>query len=157
MHTLSVLDDSLEEIDAQNGPNPKVFISYTWKDVQKKLADNLYDRLIKKGIDAWKDDEEMHPGVKLPKHIATAINNCDVFLCILSNEYYKSGWCPDEFDFAKSKGKKLFCIRWNDDEIPLEYEFQMGRSLYHKFNPQAVDPEGEVDKCMDQLMKFIQS
>ena len=150
MHILSVLDGNFE---TQNG---QVFISYTWKDDQKKLAGDLYGRLIKKGIDAWKDDERMHAGAKLPERIATAISDRNVFLCILSNEYYQSTWCSDEFQYAVTEKKKLFPIRWNGDEIPPEYKLRMGDILYHKFNPRAVDPEGEVDKCMDELMKFIQ-
>ena len=146
----------LEEPD---GPGELVFISYKWTDdrKQKKLADDLHGELKKKDITVFKDDEVIYSGDQLSEKISTAIDNCKIFLCILSKEYYESIWCPKEFKYAFKEKKELFPICWGDNEIPREYVFMLGDQFRHNYNPQAVDPEEEFKRCTDSLMKFIQS
>ena len=147
---------SLEEPD---GPG-EVFISYKSTDdqEQKKMADDLYLQLVQEGFSVFKDEKgTIDPADELSEEISAGIANCDIFLCILSKEYYKPGWCLKELTDAVSKKKKLFCICWGDDEIPENFKLLLEDTVYHKYNPQADNPEKEFEDCVENLMKFIKS
>lgn len=68
--------------------NPKVFISYSWEDVEhKEWALNLVDRLIADGIDAHIDQYELNYGDRLPQFMEQEITNADYVLIICTPNY----------------------------------------------------------------------
>ena len=116
----------LDDIDSGVPPNVKVFISYHQKDKQKLFAQDLFHQLKQRNVDAWMDEKDMHPGDALPTELAEAINNCDLFVCVLSKEYVESKWCENEFDFALFSKNRLFPIHWGEDNLPAEFKFCFG-------------------------------
>lgn len=68
--------------------NPKVFISYSWEDIEhKEWALNLVDRLINDGIDAHIDQYELRHGDRLPQFMEQEITNADYVLIICTPNY----------------------------------------------------------------------
>lgn len=66
----------------------KVFISYSWEDVEhKKWALNLVDRLIADGIDAHIDQYELNYGDRLPQFMEEEITSADYVLIICTPNY----------------------------------------------------------------------
>lgn len=78
-----------------------VFISYAHED--RYIALPLFERLHAAGINVWIDEEKLEYGAEYEKRIRNAINNCKVFLPILSSQvkddlvaknqrWYQSEW-----------------------------------------------------------------
>lgn len=74
-----------EAINVNNLPRRTggIFISYTHED--KHIALPLFCRLVKEGYDVWLD-ERLTPSDEYDRRIITAINNCKIFMPILSTQ-----------------------------------------------------------------------
>ena len=154
---LSILYIHIDDIDSGVSPNVKVFISYRRRDKQKLFAQDLFDQLKEQNVDVWMDNEDMHPGDALPKELAEAINNCDLFVCVLSKEYFESKWCEKEIRYAQYVEKRLFPIHWGEDNLPDEFQFLLGDIIRHNYNPKAKNYQEELLTCVDKLMNVIAS
>jgi hypothetical protein len=81
---------------------PRVFLSYSHSD--KGFAAKIATHLQENGVDVWLDKWEILPGDSLIQKIfAEGLNNCDVFLILLSNSSVKSNWVQRELDVAMIK------------------------------------------------------
>jgi internalin A len=94
----------------------RIFISYsrTKKKFREELVTKLH--LLTKSkdnfIELWVD-EEMNPGVEWEKEIDDALHNCDIVICLLSDEYLASKVCMYEATKAKENGKIIYPILVN--------------------------------------------
>ncbi len=89
---------------------PQAFLSYSWKD--KSLVDKVADFLSKSFMKVWLDSDELSGGVSLSREILAGIKKADCFVAFITNNYFKSDWCLEEFDrvynlFIKKKVKIL--------------------------------------------------
>jgi GTPase SAR1 family protein len=95
-----------------------LFISYSRED-GKAFADALCADL--KGRDPWLDREELAPGVDWLKALETAIEQCAVFLPVMTRAYNKARFASLELSRAFRKRKPI---------IPLRFHADMDISLY---------------------------
>lgn len=84
-------------------PNPnrplRVFLCHASGD--KPAVINLYERLVKDGIDAWLDKEKLIPGQNWQIEIPKAVKNSDVVIvCLSSQSVTKEGFVQKEIRFA---------------------------------------------------------
>ena len=154
---LSILYIHVDDIDSGVSPNVKVFISYRRKNKQKLFAQDLLHQLKQRKVDAWMDEKDMHPGDALPKELTETINNCSLFVCVLSKEYFESEWCPMEIRYAQRMKKRLFPIHWSEDNLPDEFQFFHGDIIRHNYNPKSENDQEELQKCVDKVMEVIAS
>ena len=154
---LIILYIHVDDTDSGVSPNVKVFISYCRKDKQKLFAQDLLRQLRQQKVDAWMDEKDMDQGDALPKELAEAINNRDLFVCVLSKGYFESKSCPKEIRYAQHLEKSLFPIHWGEDDLPDEFQFLLGDILRHNYNPQTKNSQEELQKCVDEVMKVIAS
>lgn len=92
----------------------------------KLAVKQLYDRLVKDGVDAWLDKEKLIPGQEWQVEIPKAVKNSDVVIvCLSSQSVTKEGFVQKEIKFAldiadeKPEGT-IFIIpaRLEDCDIP---------------------------------------
>ena len=140
-------------IICNSSPDIKVFISYCRHEKQKNFAHDLFHKLKERNVDVWKDNEDMHPGDDLPEELTEAINSCSHFVCVLSEEYFKSKWCPKELRYAQDKEKRLFPIHWGEDKLPDPYQFLHGNILRYKYNPKAKNYQEELLSCVKNVIQ----
>lgn len=82
----------------------KVVISYHPQAISKILE---IERQIKsKNQDIWFNTEKSYTQINFAK-LASAIENCDIFICIVSKEYSKSLCCKNEILYANLLNKKI--------------------------------------------------
>ena len=67
-------------------PKPGAFLSYKTDD-GSQFADKLEDALTKRGITVWRDKNSMQPGDDLFDEIADGIDNCSVFIALITPGY----------------------------------------------------------------------
>lgn len=87
--------------------NDTVFISYSKKD--KDFVFKLKDDLNKNGVYTWIDVEQINPGTMWQDEIKNGINKSNVFIIVLSENYFSSSWTSIELALAQDK--KIIPIR----------------------------------------------
>ncbi len=76
----------------------RFFITHSSKD--GAFAQTLYDDLRRHGFDGFLDSDSIRPGDKIPGKINRGLEDCDLFLPILSFASLQSRWCEDEISAA---------------------------------------------------------
>ncbi|MCP4139325.1 MAG: toll/interleukin-1 receptor domain-containing protein [Chloroflexi bacterium] len=82
-----------------------VFISYSHKD--KKYVEKLEKKLISEGFEVW-IDHHIDYGSQWSKEIQRALDTCDAFVVVVSENAYKSKWVQNEVARADRKKKPFF-------------------------------------------------
>ncbi|HEX3051707.1 MAG TPA: DPP IV N-terminal domain-containing protein [Aggregatilineaceae bacterium] len=83
---------------------PKVFISYRRR-TSAMLAQLIARELTEKGIKAFLDTRRIDSGGPFPFHLLKAIEDCDVFLCLIADQTFESDWVRREIAHAHKCGK----------------------------------------------------
>jgi hypothetical protein len=97
---------------------PSIMISYAHSD--SNVCTQLYNELVKNNqqFDIWIDWKNSKTGYLWGK-IADGIENSSVILCLLSNKYYESKSCQQEFVYAHDHLKKpVIPVYILDDKPP---------------------------------------
>ncbi len=82
-----------------------IFISYSHKD--QHFVEKLEKKLIDEGFDVW-TDHRIDYGTQWPKEIEKALDACDAFIVIVSENSYESEWVQAEVARARRKRKSIF-------------------------------------------------
>lgn len=73
---------------------PKFFITHSWKDID--FAQRLTDDLRKHGLEGFFDAYSIQPGDDIASRIAHGLEECDVYVPLLSPAAIESKWCELE-------------------------------------------------------------
>ena len=92
-----------------------VFLSHSW--ANKEFARQLYEALIRRGVQIWFDEKKMAPGDEIFESISKGISHCDKMILICSKESLTSWWVDREIDRVLKKERDLFKER--KEKIPL--------------------------------------
>jgi hypothetical protein len=77
-----------------------IFISYSW--TTKPAAYRVLESLLREGVPAWIDDQQLRPGAKLLPSLLKAISDCSVYLYLVSAVANASSWVREELEHALS-------------------------------------------------------
>jgi serine/threonine protein kinase len=88
---------------------PEVFISYQ-RDVSAPLAMYLADKLKTQGIRPFVDAEGLDSAGPFPAHLERAIEDTDVFVCLLAGTTLQSAWVREEIRFAHRYEKPMIPV-----------------------------------------------
>lgn len=97
--------------------NPEVFFSYR-RDVGAAWASLFSRELQRQDISVFVDTERRDNVVKFPAWIEKAIQDCDIFVCLLSPTTLDSAWVRQEVRFAWENGKPMIPILSEDFKHP---------------------------------------
>ena len=73
-----------------------VFLSFRGVDTRQSFTDHLLAALKRKGIQTFKDDEELDRGKSILSELLKAIEESRFAIIIFSKNYASSRWCLDE-------------------------------------------------------------
>ncbi|XP_019054036.1 PREDICTED: TMV resistance protein N-like isoform X2 [Nelumbo nucifera] len=76
--------------------NYDVFLSFRGEDTRKIFVEPLYKALVHRGINTFKDDEELGRGKEIAPELLKAIEESRISVIIFSNNYTSSSWCLEE-------------------------------------------------------------
>lgn len=128
-----------------------IFISYSKKN--KEYTDKLVDFLEKAGFDVWYDGR-IDYGTSWERVIFKAIDDCAVFLVVMSPESYDSDWVRKEYLYADKRKKKQFPILLEGEEFPFYVDNQYTDVRGGKLPPndfvtrlgRAIKPQNQAGK-----------
>jgi len=111
-----------------------VFISYAheWGEDAEYLAQ--YFRQA--GLKVWHDKREIRIGDRLTDKIKDAVRDATFFLPLLSQDYWNSEWCIQEFELAAKSGGKFIPIKVSAGELVMPphiqrmYRDQLGEPVF---------------------------
>ena len=89
-----------------------IFISYSHKD--SKYVEKLEKKLIEEGFTVW-IDHRIDYGTRWPIEIQRALDSCDAFFVVVTENALESEWVQNEVARAKRKGKPFFPLLLQGD------------------------------------------
>ncbi len=100
-----------------------VFISYSSKDGgEAALITKLLDDA---GVDWWKAPEKIPAGSGYAQEIGRAIEECELFLLVLSQNSLKSVWVEKELECAVSAHRNLVAFNLDKTELSDSFKFYL--------------------------------
>lgn len=95
----------------------KVFISYSRKDLDyaRRIVSDITD---KTGVIPWIDLEGIESGRQFLEVIVSAIDACEILVCLLSRNSLESSYVRKELTYALHIGKTVFLLETEEVEIP---------------------------------------
>ncbi|KAI9072310.1 hypothetical protein K1719_045731 [Acacia pycnantha] len=105
-----------------------VFLSFRGEDTRTSFTDHLYAALISKGLETFRDDEELERGQSIKPSLLRAIEESRSAIVVLSPSYASSTWCLDELqkiiDLMEESSLQVFPIFYGVD--PSDVKKQKG-------------------------------
>jgi TolB-like protein len=100
-----------------------IFISYSRKDSAHALA--LAERLRTFGMNVWIDQHGLEVASQWSTEIVKAVEHCEAFLLLLSNESLLSKNVVRELSIASESDRKILPIELEDITLPSEFKYQL--------------------------------
>lgn len=97
---------------------PEVFFSYR-RDTGTAWAALFSSELKRQGISVFVDMQRRDNVVRFPAWLESAIQNCDIFVCLLSEATLDSTWVQHEIQTAYNLGKPMIPIIQEDFKFPI--------------------------------------
>jgi hypothetical protein len=85
-----------------------IFISYSRQDAE--FVKQLTEKLEENGLDVWIDWEDIPYSSNWWEEISQAITGASAFVCILSDDYFKSETCRAELKLAEQDNKRIIPV-----------------------------------------------
>ena len=129
-----------------------VFISFRGEDTRNNFMDYLYNALIGKGINTFRDDEKLERGKPISPALLKAIEESRFTVVILSKDYASSPWCLDELAkiIACKENMGMVVLPVFHYVEPSDVRKQMG-TFAQAFVKHEEDRKTRVDKWRDAL------
>ncbi|XP_059645478.1 disease resistance protein L6-like [Cornus florida] len=134
----------------------EVFLSFRGPDTRLGFTDFLYTSLIKSGVRAFRDDEELRKGTKIGPELNRAIRDSRISIPIFSATYAESEWCLRELELMlecnRSSGQLILPIFYH--VTPKEVKHQPAGSTYEKAFKKLKE-SGFSDEAIEQWKKAL--
>ncbi|XP_020220437.2 TMV resistance protein N [Cajanus cajan] len=108
--------------------NFDVFVSFRGEDTRNNFTDHLFAALRRKGVVAFRDNQNINKGQLLEPELMQAIKRSRLFIVVFSKNYASSSWCLKELtmivDWVKETGQSVLPIFY--DVTPSEVRKQSG-------------------------------
>jgi formylglycine-generating enzyme required for sulfatase activity len=95
----------------------QVFISYSRKDLV--FAERLSEDLKAAGLEVWYDLSGLDGGTRWGREIQNAIEVCQIFVVVLSQNSVDSEWVEKEFMYANSLKKRIIPLLYQPCKTPM--------------------------------------
>ncbi len=130
-----------------------VFISHSSKD--KIMADAICAGLEARGIRCWIAPRDILPGKNYAGQLLQAIENCKVFIVVLSENAISSTHILKEVELAIEAGGIIMPFRIQD--VPLSDDLKYYLSNVHWLDALTPPLENHINKLADTLERMLES
>ena len=132
--------------------NKSVFISYSSKD--ERYIKKMTQMLEKMGITYWIAPDMIPAGSNYAREIPSAIQNCDIFLLVLSKASQQSIWVEKEIDSAIYYRKTIVPFQIDDSPMTDVFRFYLNnvQTIYCANRPK--DAIEELKQRLRTLLKL---
>lgn len=127
-----------------------IFISYSSKDI--KFVERITEELEKIGAVYWKAPEMIPAGSSYAREIPQAIQNCGVFLLVLSPTSQDSIWVEKEIDSAICNRKTIIPFQVKEVELNDTFRFYLNNVQMISY---ADNPKKAFEDLKQQLFQLL--
>lgn len=124
----------------------QIFVSYSRRD--SKIVDQLISRLEEAGYTVWVDREDIQGGSQWRQAIVMAIDNCQVFISVLSPNSIASDNVRKEMDIAEGSKKPILPVMLQQIELPTHMRYQLA-------GLQIIDLSQDFETGFSQLIESL--
>ncbi|KAL3321624.1 hypothetical protein AABB24_039303 [Solanum stoloniferum] len=125
-----------------------VFLSFKGNDTRRTFVSHLYNALIERRIDVFKDDDRLETGKSIYDELPKAIEESKFAIVIFSKRYASSKWCLDELAHIIKCRKEL-------DQIVIPIFYNVNPSdVSHQNPPFAESFSQHEEKYKDDIEKI---
>ncbi|KAI9077050.1 hypothetical protein K1719_040978 [Acacia pycnantha] len=132
-----------------------VFLSFRGEDTRKSFTDHLYRALQRKGIIAFRDDEELERGHFIKPSLLQAIEGSLTAIVVLSANFASSAWCLDELlkilHSHKQIGLLVFPIFYGVDPSDIRHQTGNIGKAFEKVEAKFTQDKMKVQRWRDAL------
>src|SRR5262245_16303644 len=89
-----------------------IFVSYSRRD--STFVEQLTKKLHKAGLDVWIDWEDIPYSSNWWEEISQAVTGAPAFVCVLTDDYFKSETCRAELKLAEEANKRIIPVCYKD-------------------------------------------
>ncbi len=135
----------------------RVFLSHSQKD--KAIADFICTSLEANEVGCWIAPRDIPYGNDWAGEITNAIEQCDLFVFILSQHSNASRQCPKEISIADNVGVPIICVKTDDSEMNpgLKYHLSMQQMMWVDVTKLAEEINSIVSAVKDKLFVAVES
>jgi hypothetical protein len=102
----------------------KTFISYVAHAEQKRLAGQIKKFLDKYGFNCFLAHDDIPPQSHWPKNLQKNLDECDLFVALLTRDYNKSFYCQQELGYAFCKKAEILPVLISVTPVGIIYDLQ---------------------------------
>ncbi|KAK6772905.1 hypothetical protein RDI58_028143 [Solanum bulbocastanum] len=125
-----------------------VFLSFKGNDTRRTFVSHLYNALIERRIDVFKDDDRLEIGKSIYDELPKVIEESKFAIVIFSERYASSKWCLDELAHIIKCRKEL-------DQIVIPIFYNVNPSdVSHQNPPFAESFSQHEEKYKDDIEKI---
>ena len=124
-----------------------VFISYS--SINSKIADLLCLNLENNNLGCWIAHRDIIPGKEYAEAIIDGLNECSIFLLVLSKFSGESPQVVREIERAVSKNKKIIAFRIED--FPLTKSLEYALSSIHWLDATKLPLESQIEQLITAI------
>ncbi|PWA86310.1 toll/interleukin-1 receptor (TIR) domain-containing protein [Artemisia annua] len=115
-----------------------VFLSFRGEDTRKNFVDHLYHALTQKGIETYKDDEDIKQGKMISDELIKAIEDSKFYIIIFSKSYASSSWCLEELvkimECRKDFGHTVYPVFYDVEPTEVRKQSESVKDAFAKLN-----------------------
>jgi len=143
---------SFESIFGGTMPKHDVLISYSTQD--QALAERVVRTLTARGIRCWAAFQDLETGQFWPGAITEAINDCSIFVLLLTKHSNASRQVTRELTQADTLNKLLYCIQTEDLSISPNVQYFF--SAVQRYEAFQVDLDTSLARMADDILRQLQ-
>ncbi|MED6146135.1 hypothetical protein PIB30_031727 [Stylosanthes scabra] len=129
----------------------EVFISFRGTDTRKDFTYNLYQALLRKGINTFFDDDNLRKGEEITPKLLEAIEGSRIAIVVFSKNYASSSFCLLEL------AKIMECIKGNSRWVfPVFYDVDPSEVRHQKgiYGDALTKHEGRFKDDKEKVLKW---
>ena len=136
----------------------RLFISYR-RDDSRRIANQLYDILDRRGFDVFLDTLGVPPGKDFQSVLWHRLSDSDVVVLLDTPNFFESRWTEEEFSRANAMNIQILHLLWPGRNIPTGSEFSRHfRLLDNMFSGTSRDAEALLnDDIASQIAIEVES
>jgi len=133
-------------------PKHDVLISYSTQD--QALAQRVVRTLTARGIRCWAAFQDLETGQFWPGAITEAINDCSIFVLLLTKHSNASRQVTRELTQADTLNKLLYCVQTEDLSISPNVQYFF--SAVQRYEAFQVDLDTSLARMADDILRQLQ-
>ncbi|PRQ35384.1 putative toll-like receptor, P-loop containing nucleoside triphosphate hydrolase [Rosa chinensis] len=133
-----------------------LFLSFRGPDTRRSITSDLYDRLQKRGIKTFMDDQDLQVGDGISSTLIAAIEKSRFAIVVLSENYADSAWCLEELTKiceCKEESKGIFPLFYNVDPSDVRHRKRSFGEALNKHGSSGRHASEKVQRWNDALYK----